>query len=584
MDFKDQVKESADIVRVVGEYVRLKKMGPTYKGLCPFHNEKSPSFNVHPAQQFFKCFGCGIGGDIFKFVQEIEHISFYEALKMLAERNGIPLPKRTEYTDPDAKSRGSIEEMNNLAAQLFKSNLTGPQGADARAYVTRRGLTPAVADQFGLGLADRSNGLLKLLRHEGFTNEQLETSGLVSKRESDGSLFDKFRGRLMFPIHNESGKIIAFGGRALSQGDEPKYLNSPGTALYEKSSVLYNLNRAKSAARKFERLVLVEGYMDAIGVFAAGVEEVVASCGTALTQKQVRAMRRHANRIVVNFDPDQAGRGATEKSISIMLEESVEVTVLELEEGLDPDEYIKKFGPEIYREKLGHAGNYFYWLADRARVHYDMRTGDGKVKAFQFLLPSIQKIPEKIRRAAVASDVSGYLGIESGLVLEEFKRLAVNRKEDSMRPAVRAIPHAEKLLLRLLAASAEVRQVLLPRLAEMDTIEGFTTRKIFETLIQLHENQPDFQFPDLESRLDENDRGLMAELVFADEIGNESVLMEQAGNFLKRLEEDARKSKLTEAKARIKVAERAGNIEDAFRLTEDYTKLEQAARKDAASR
>ena len=584
MDFKDQVKESADIVRVIGEYVRLKKMGPSYKGLCPFHNEKTPSFNVHPGEQFFKCFGCGIGGDIFKFVQEIEHISFYEALKMLAERNGIPLPKRNEYTDPDAKTRGSIEDMNNTAARLFKANLMGPHGADARAYVTRRGLAAEIVEQFGLGLSDRSNGLLKLLRHEGFTNEQLETSGLVSKRESDGSLFDKFRGRLMFPIHNESGKIIAFGGRALAEGDEPKYLNSPATPLYEKSSVLYNLNRAKTPARKFERIVLVEGYMDAIGVFAAGVEEVVASCGTALTQKQVRTMRRHANRIVVNFDPDPAGRSATEKSILIMLEESVEVAVLELEEGLDPDEYVKKFGPEIYREKLDRAGNYFYWLADRARGHYDMRTGEGKVKAFQFLLPSIQKIPEKIRRAAVANDVAGYLGIEAGLVLEEFKRSAIDRKEHSMRPKVRDIPHAEKLLLRLLAASAAVRQVLLPRLADMGAIEGFTTRKIFETMIHLHENQPGFQFPDLELRLDENDKRLMAELIFADEIGDEAVLMDQADNFLKRLEEDAQRSKFAEVKARIKAAERAGNMGDAIRLTEEYVELEHAARKGRGSR
>lgn len=584
MDFKDQVKESADIVRVIGEYVRLKKMGPSYKGLCPFHNEKTPSFNVHPGEQFFKCFGCGIGGDIFKFIQEMEHISFYEALKMLAERNGIPLPKRTEYVDPEAKSRGSIEDMNNLAEQLFKSNLIGSQGAETRSYLTRRGLAWETIEQFGLGLSDRSNGLLKLLRQEGFTNEQLETSGLIGKRESDGTLYDKFRGRLMFPIHNESGKLIAFGGRALREGDEPKYLNSPATPLYEKSAVLYNLNRARNAARKFERIVLVEGYMDAIGVSAAGVEEVVASCGTALTAKQVRAMRRHANRIVVNFDPDPAGQSATEKSILLMLEEGVEVNVLELEEGLDPDEYVKKFGPEVYREKLDRAGNYFYWLADRARSHYDMRTGEGKVKAFHFLLPSIQKIPEKLRRAAVANDVAGYLGIETGLVLEEFKRSAVDRKEHVVRMPVRDMPNAEKLLLRLLASSTEVRKVLLPRLAEMGAIDGFTTKNIFETMIHLHENRPGFQFPDLEARLNENDRRLMAELIFADEIGNDTVAMAQAENFLERLEEDLRRTKLNEAKARIKAAERAGDIGAAFRLTDEYAQLERDARKGRGSR
>jgi len=584
MDFKDQVKESADIVRVIGEYVRLKKMGPSYKGLCPFHNEKTPSFNVHPGEQFFKCFGCGIGGDIFKFIQEIEHVSFYEALKLIADRNGIPMPQRSQYVDPDAKARGSIEDMNNLAAKLFKNNLIGTHGADARAYLTKRGLSWEMVEQFGLGLSDRANGLLKLLRQEGFSNEQLEQSGLISRRESDGSLFDKFRGRLMFPIHNESGKIIAFGGRAMAEGDEPKYLNSPGTALYEKSSVLYNLNRARNAARKLERMVLVEGYMDVIGVFSAGVEEVVASCGTALTIKQVRAMKRYADRIVVNFDPDPAGRNATEKSILIMLEEGVEVSVLELEDGLDPDEYVKEFGADTYRAKLEHAGNYFYWLADRARGHFDMKTGEGKVKAFQFLLPSIQKIPEKIRRAAVASDVAGYLGIESGLVLEEFKRSAVDRKEHNMKPPVRELPHAEKLLLRLLAASSEVRQVILPRLTEMGAVEGFTTRKIFETMIHLHASQPAFQFADLESRLEENDRSLMAELVFADEIGNEAVLMQQAESFLKRMEEDAHRGRLAGIKAQIKAAERAGNMGEAIRLMAEYEQLERSARKGHGGR
>ncbi len=584
MDFKDQVKEASDIVRVIGEYVRLKKMGPSYKGLCPFHNEKTPSFNVHAAQQYFKCFGCGIGGDVFKFVQEIEHISFFEALKLLADRNGMQMPKRNEFVDPDAKARGSIEDMNGLAAQLFRNNLISTMGADARAYLTKRGLSWEMVEQFGLGLSDRNSGLLKLLQQQGYSNEQLETSGLISKRESDGRLFDKFRGRLMFPIHNESGKIIAFGGRALAEGDEPKYLNSPATPLYEKSSVLYNLNRAKNAARKFERMVLVEGYMDVIGVFAAGVEEVVASCGTALTAKQVRMMRRMASRIVVNFDPDPAGRNATEKSILIMLEEGVEVAVLELEDGLDPDEYVKKFGAEVYRNKLEQAGNYFYWLADRARGHFDMRTGEGKVKAFQFLLPSIQKIPEKIRRATVASDVAGYLGIEASLVLDEFKRAAVDRKEQVLQVPSRTVPHAEKLLLRLLAASTEVRQVMLPRLASMGAIGGFTTHSIFETMVHLHENQPDFNFHDLEARLDENDRGLMAELVFADEIGNEAVLMDQAEHFLKRLEEDAQRTRLSEVKARIKAAERAGNIDDAIRLTEEYTKLENLNRKGPASR
>ncbi|HYZ85748.1 MAG TPA: DNA primase, partial [Bryobacteraceae bacterium] len=264
MSFAEQLKSSLDIVRVIGEDVRLKRVGnsPRYMGLCPFHTERTPSFSVHRERQMFKCFGCGEGGDVYSFVMKLHGLTFVEAMHSLAEQAGIPVPQKRERREPEAEIREVLQEMHNIAAQVFRDHLFGPNGADARAYLARRGLRPAMVEEFGLGLSDRSGSDL-VRRLKGFSADQMEKSGLALKRD-DGSWFDRFRGRLMFPIHSETGKVIAFGGRALGDGEQPKYLNSPETLLYKKSAVLYNLNRARQAIRKADRAVLVEGYMDVI--------------------------------------------------------------------------------------------------------------------------------------------------------------------------------------------------------------------------------------------------------------------------------------------------------------------------------
>jgi DNA primase len=429
MDFVAQLKSSVDIVQVIQEYVpRLRRASATrYVGLCPFHNEKTPSFSVRTDHQYYYCFGCSAKGDVLKFVMEMERISFYEALKLLAERHGIPMPKRSEYSDPETKLRAALYQMHEFAQEAFRSNLQGPPGTEARAYLERRGVAPAIAAEFGLGYAERSGrGLVRLFEPHGFTGAQLEESGLVGKRD-DGSVYDRFRHRLMFPIHNETGKIIGFGGRALDPNEQAKYLNSPETPIYRKSYVLYNLHRAKTGIHKSDRAILVEGYMDVIGVYAAGVHEVVASCGTALTNHQVQAIKRHSDKIVVNFDPDPAGAKGAERSINILLDEGMHVRVLELDGGLDPDEYCQQLGAEAYAAKLAKAKNYFYWLADRARGKFDMKTAEGRVAGFQFLLPAIQRLSDKLERLAVVNDVAGYLGVDAGSVLENFRKAAAAR-------------------------------------------------------------------------------------------------------------------------------------------------------------
>ncbi|HEV2200349.1 MAG TPA: DNA primase [Bryobacteraceae bacterium] len=601
MDFVEQLKSSIDIVKVVGDYVRLRRVGATgrYLGLCPFHQEKTPSFNVNQGRQFFKCFGCGAGGDALKFVMDIEGMTFPEALRYLAERNGIPMPKRTEYADADSKLRGALQEVHALAAKLYQSALAGPPGAEARAYLERRGLTQESIERFELGYSDPGGqALVRRLSQESFTQEQIEASGLVRQRNEGGGFYDSFRGRLMFPIHNESGKVIAFGGRALRDDDQPKYLNSPETPIYRKTATLYNLHRARDGMRKSNRAVLVEGYMDVIGVHAAGVGEVVASCGTALTNPQVRAIHRHADTVIVNFDPDEAGANAAERALPMLLDESLHVKVLALDGGLDPDEYVKKNGAEAYRARVDAAPGYFHWLADRVRGRFDLRSSDGRVDAFKSLLPAVQRIPDRLERAAVASDVAGYLGVEPGLVLDQFKRASLERRALGVSAGERRtergtdagggtsphrtpkprpeIPPLERILLNALVSSSTTRREVLARLSP-EIAGNFASHEIFDALRLLSETGQDVSFAVLDARLGEASRSLLHEIVAADEIGDDAACLAQAEACLRRLDEDFHRRQLADVRARVKSAEREGNMQEALGWMAELHRLEREA-------
>ena len=495
-------------------------------GLCPFHNEKSPSFTVHVVHQFYKCFACGVSGDVVKFVQEKEGLSFYEALKSLSERYGIPMPKRSGYADEDSKLRGALLAMHEQAEEAFRANLESQAGEAARSYIGKRGLAPETVEHFGLGYSDRSGrALVRLFEQRGFPVAQMEESGLVGKRQ-DGSLYDRFRNRLMFPIHNESGKIIAFGGRALSPEDEPKYLNSPETPIYKKSHVLYNLHRAREGVRKEDRAILVEGYMDAIGVTAAGFRNVVASCGTALTTQQVQAVKRHSHRIAVNFDPDAPGANAAERSIDLLLAEGMQVRIVELDGDLDPDEYCKDRGAAAYQERLEGAKGYFYWLADRVRAKHDMRTSEGKVAVLNFLLPKLQAITDQLERMTVANDVAGYIGVDRGMVLDHFRKAVTERSEKAIQRPVIPLRHDERMLLIALLTDAELRADMIGRLRSLQTIETLPSRGIFQAVFALQDAGGRIGFDEVNGRLEEADQNLLAQAVLNEdgEISQEEVM------------------------------------------------------------
>ncbi len=586
MDFVEQLKSSVRIEIVVGEYVRLRRSGPSrYMGLCPFHHEKKPSFTVHVVHQFYKCFSCGVSGDVIKFVQEKEGLSFFEALKTLAERYGIPMPKRSQYSDDESRLRGSLMEMHEMAQQAFRANLAGPSGEAARQYLARRGVAPDTVELFGLGYSDRGGrALVRLFDEHSFSAAQMEQSGLVGKR-ADGSFYDRFRNRLMFPIHNEAGKIIGFGGRALATEDEPKYLNSPETPIYKKSYVLYNLHRAKEVIRKQDRVILVEGYMDAIGVTAAGFGGVVASCGTSLTTQQVQALKRHSQRladghdvhgtVIVNFDPDAPGANAAERSINLLLEEGLSVRIMELDGDLDPDEYCKQRGAAAYQQRLEGAKGFFYWLADRARKKHDVRSSEGLVAVLQSLLPAVQRIADPLERSAVAGDLASYIGVTQGMVLDSFRRAAANREEKTVQRPKTALRADERMLLNALLADAEMRSVILRELRPLEPVSRFHTRRIFQAIFALEDAGERVAFDNLHARLEEADQNLLADVVLnvEEEVSQEAV--EAALESVRLSDGQQRREQL---KARIKESERAGKWEEALRLMAELQNLAIVAR------
>ncbi len=521
--FADRVKQQADIVRVVGEYVRLKKSGQNYTGLCPFHGEKTPSFAVHPVKQIFHCFGCGKGGDVFSFVMEMEKCEFPEAIRIVAEKCGIALPRPKERTPEERKEnqqRAVLIEMHREAQAFFVKQLeTTGEGRAARAYLEDRGLDKDTIARFGIGYAPSGGDVLLRMLKPKYPEKVLGESGLVLRDQSGARLFDRFRRRITFPIANESGKIVAFGCRALGD-DQPKYLNSPETPIYSKSNLLYHLDRAKDALRRQDFAVLVEGYMDAIAVARAGISNVVASCGTSLAEPQIKLLGRFTKRVIVNYDPDSAGQAATERSVSLLLEHEFEVKVLALpaigEKKADPDLFIREKGAEAYVKALKDAPPYVDYLIGRAR-QMDLTTGEGKLRALNFLMPYVQKIPNGLLRSEWATRISTQLRID-----EPVLRAALNKAANERRSEVKTRPElvgkagkpAERRLIRMLAEAEEFKRELAQRLKQSRLYQGLETEKIFAALIVAVLADDPVPATEIGALLEDRDRRVFFEILF----------------------------------------------------------------------
>jgi DNA primase len=510
-DFKETLKQQADIVRIVGDYVKLKKAGAqNFSGLCPFHAEKTASFSVHATRQFFHCFGCGESGDVFTFIQKVENITFPEAVRLIAQKLGVPLPKLT-FSSPaearDAQVRMAQLDVHVRATQFFQDCLRRPEGANAREYLKGRGLDDETIARFRIGYAPDSGFVLRDALRREFDEELLRESGLFSWKEDsrqprvvgqlqiprsarddnavEGSdandeppttnrasfnreasiqqtaaIYSKFRNRVMFPICNDQGKVIAFTGRTLSADEKagPKYLNSPETAIYSKSRVLFNLDNAKEAIRKLDYSILVEGQMDCISVYAAGFHNVIASSGTAFTEPQAKLLGRFSKNVVVNFDPDTAGARATERTLGLLVEEEFNVKIITLDAGFDPDLYIRRKGKDAYGSAIKHSQKYFDYLIDRARVQFPPRNAESKIKAVNHLLPHIQRVPNRIVRDGLALEIAQKLGIDSKQLRQELKNVATNRSATEVKTTAQMqTTGAERVLIRALASATEIQ-------------------------------------------------------------------------------------------------------------------------------
>jgi DNA primase len=516
--FADRVKQQADIVRVVGEYVRLKKSGQNFTGLCPFHSEKSPSFAVHPVKQIYHCFGCGVGGDVFKFVMEMEKIPFPESIRVVAEKCGIAVPAARERSPEERKEnqlRTSLVEIHREAAAFFAQQLNStPEGRAAKAYLLDRGLDSEAVARFGIGFAPSGGEALLRSMKQKYPEKVLEVSGLFS-RDQSGRPYDRFRRRVMFPIANESGKIVAFGGRAIGD-DLPKYLNSPETPIYSKSNVLYHLDRAKESLRQRDFAVLVEGYMDAIAVAIAGVSNVVASCGTSLTESQVKLITRFTRRIIVNYDPDTAGQAATERSLTLLLEQGIEVRVLALPGGKDPDSFIRAEGAAAYIKLLNEAPPYVDYLISRARK-MDMSTAEGKLRAVNFLMPYVQRIPDRILRSEWATRIAQQLRLEEPVLRESMRKAANERRSEvKARPELvgRAGKPAERRLVQMLIEAEEFRSQLAQHIRAEELHQGLETERILAVLVTACESGERPDAASLAMALEDRDRRLLFEIAF----------------------------------------------------------------------
>jgi DNA primase len=473
--FVEEVRRAADIVRVISDHVALKKMGTSWKGLCPFHQEKTPSFNVRAEPAVFHCFGCGVGGDVFKFLMLHERLSFPEAVESLARRHGVPVPENRFEAGPDRKEREEMLALMEAAAQHFTQTLWTAAGSRAREYLLGRGFKKETLEGIRAGAArDAWDDLLGALRGK-FAPTALQAAGLALPRSDKSGYYDRFRNRAVFPILSESGKVLAFGARSLD-GSEPKYLNSPETSVYQKSRTLYGLSWAKEAIRREGRVVLMEGYLDVARAREGGVEEVVATCGTALTSGQARLLHRFSDRVVVNFDQDDAGQKAARKGFDALLEENLRVQVVELPESHDPDTYVKAEGAQAYRERLAEAPDAVEWLVRRALAEHDTRTPAGKAAYLNAILPTLARLESAVERAAWLPRIAEAGDLDEAAARDELKRAlsgraAVPGPEVKARPAPRpSLVPAEKLLLALLVRGGEGIDLALGAITEADIV------------------------------------------------------------------------------------------------------------------
>ncbi|UCF39164.1 MAG: DNA primase [Acidobacteriota bacterium] len=511
--FVEQIRNSVDIIDLISGYVQLRKRGLNFTALCPFHNEKTPSFSVSASKQIFKCFGCGVGGDIFSFVQQIENLTFPDAVLHLADRYGIARP---ELKPSD---RAAVERRERLLQIMEQANTMYGRGLEtnetAQSYLAGRKIDSTTIARFSLGFAAPGSVLLRTLTERGFRADELEACGLVVQSDS-GEYYDKFRNRIMFPIQGVSGKTIAFGGRILGDG-RPKYLNSPETQLYHKGNNLYGLSTTREAIRQKDFAVLVEGYFDCIVPYQFGITNVVASLGTSLTAGQVQLLGRYTRKVIVNFDPDSAGVSAAARSIDIFLEYGFQVNVLQLPDNDDPDSFLLSHGAEAYLDHMKRSSPFLDFLLARfIAAERNPFSPKGKQEVISQILPYVLKLPSQVERAEYVSRIASRMRIDEALLMGELRKYGPKSREQiPLKVAVRQpdITLAEKGLLFALFEEGLSQRVLDE--LEPALFEGLSTEVIFKRIVELRNQSEEISVIRLREALEEQDREWFDRLMLA---------------------------------------------------------------------
>lgn len=504
--FIDDLKNRADIVRIIQPYaLDLKKKGANWMACCPFHQEKTPSFSVNPSKGFYKCFGCGKGGSVYNFVMEIEGLNFPDAIKRVAEMSGVMLPEPVDdkayeqnkkKRDEKKQLADQIIELNQIALEFWENELQGKdkKAKAAREYLVTRGISDETQKAFRIGYSpDSWDGLLSVLRDFGADEKVIEQSGLISVNEEKERVFDKFRGRIMFPVLDVNGKPVAFGARSLNPDDQPKYLNSPESAAYTKGQNLYGLFQAKDDIRKKKFAILVEGYLDLIALYQFGVTNVAASLGTAFTPEQSKLLGRFTKRIVINYDGDSAGIKAARRAIEHLLPQDFDVKVLVLPDGKDPDDFIRENGVDVYNERRGKASPFLRFALDASVKDRNLNNAKQKAEAIEEFLPVISAIGNAVQRRESFDQAMTFFQIEdSALKRELWNTLKSGTYHDTQnitqrvsRAARAKITIAERHLLELLVFDRELRDIILPLLEPSD-YHNLSTAEIFTAFVAIH--------------------------------------------------------------------------------------------------
>jgi DNA primase len=587
--FIDDLKRQADIVRVVQDYVQLKKKGTNWMACCPFHKEKTPSFSVSPAKEIFYCFGCHKGGSVFNFVMEMERVSFPEAIKLVAEKSGVPLPKLIDDSRFEAKRHEADEviELNKWALEWWEQQLeSSGEAVIARDYLKRREITDETRKTFRLGYAPDSWDALSIhLRQKGASQDQITRSGLVVKKDEGGS-YDRFRGRLMFPVMDIQGKPIAFGGRTLKDEDA-KYINSPETAAYIKGRNLFGLNLTRDEIRRNGFVILVEGFLDLIVPYQFGIRNVVASLGTALTPDQVRLLSRFARKVVVNYDGDNAGVQAAKKAIEILLAEDLEVKILVLPDASDPDEFLRKSGFSEYQRLRGEAQPHIQFVIDQAVRDRKLSNPADKEAAIDEVLPYIRAVNSRLQKReyfdiAMDSLRIGDVGMRRELWQSIRMGAGARSGQTTVKRALVKPTVAEQNLLELLLADEQLRGVVLSQLDPAD-YDDLPTAPIFRALVEGQQQGAVIDFDFLSAKIEGDPvsellpRFLMSELENADSAKfDTSLAAQRCLDALRLMKVDRRISDLT---TEIAAAERNGETQRRDELATEH--LELARRRSA---